>query len=568
MNSTKTLISFHPKMANYIHNDFASQILVNLAQAIFYTDLVGNVIYANRSCERYNISGYYGRNINQLPISPDLLDELEVMRQLAQTEQSVTRYLSLPGAVSANSVVQCHLLETDTKEPAGFAYMIEGVSAEEVRDQVLVTNLLENCEDMIYFKDMDSKFLCCSQSLADRVGAKSPEEMIGYSDFDYFRPECAQGFYDDEQNIIRSGIPLTGKAEAEPRLDGTVTWVTSSKMPLKGLSGETIGTFGISRDITENKRVELELEKTNKQLVYASRHAGMAEVATNVIHNVGNVLNSVNTSFSQVQKLSTRANIDNISKLAEMLQENIDQPNFLQSDPRGKKIPGYLEKLAEQLKNDRAGIEEELASTKRHLEHIKTIVAMQQQFATSSHIIEETNLTQLIEDAIAISSSSLLRHNISLVRDYEDVISASFDRHQVMQILVNLIRNAKHACQDTNRMDAQIKISVIVEDDSIEISIIDNGIGIAAENLTKLFNHGFTTKKHGHGFGLHSGANSAKAMGGSLSATSDGLGQGATFTLTLPVEQQDASKDSPAGDVQTQSTTGNSSADSPALISN
>ena len=412
-------------MTEYTHNDFASQILVNLSQAIFYTDLAGNVIYANGACERYNISDCYGQNIDQLPINTDLLSELQTMRQLAQSEQqSVTRYLSLPRAVASSSAVQCHLLVTKAGEPAGFAYMIEGVSAEQVRDRVLVTNLLENCEDMIYFKDMNSKFLCCSQSLANRLGAVSPEEMIGKCDFNYFTPECAETFYEDEQKIISSGVPVTGKAEPEPHLDGTTTWVTSSKMPLRNLSGETIGTFGISRDITEKKHFELELEKTNKKLVHASRQAGMAEVATNVIHNVGNVLNSVNTSFSQVQELSSRVNIENISKLATMLRENADQSGFLNNDKRGQQIPGYLEKVAEQMATDRAAIEDELDSTKRHLEHIKTIVAMQQQFATHSHVIEETNLAKLIEDAVAISSSSLVRHNISLVRDYEDQISA------------------------------------------------------------------------------------------------------------------------------------------------
>ena len=533
-------------MNNYIHHYFASQILGNLAEAIFYTDLAGQVIYANRACERYDISGCYGQNIDQLPVNSDLLDELQTMRQLALAEQlSVTRYLSLPRAATSNSAVHCLLLKSETDEDAGFAYVIEGVSAEQVRDQVLVTNLLDNCEDMIYFKDMNSKFLCCSQSLADRLGARSTEDMIGKCDFDFFTSECAQGFFEDEQAIIRSGVPVIGQAEREPRLDGTSTWVTSTKMPLRGLSGETIGTFGISRDITEKKQVELELEKTNKQLVHASRHAGMAEVATNVIHNVGNVLNSVNTSFSQIQELSSRANIDNLDKLAKMLEENSDQPNFLQDDLRGKQIPSYLKKVAEQMTTDRAAIEDELATTKRQLEHIKTIVAMQQQFATTSHLIEDANLSQLIEDAVAISSSSLIRHNISLIRDYEDCISVSVDQHQVMQILVNLIRNAKHACQDANQVNSQIKISVVKCSECIQILITDNGIGIAAENLTKLFNHGFTTKTNGHGFGLHSGANSAKAMGGSLVATSDGLGKGATFTLTLPIRKDQDSESLP-----------------------
>ena len=533
-------------MHSYIQNHFASQIVASLSQAIFCTDRTGKLTYANRACEGLDISGCFATNIDELPIEAGLLSKLEELKQVALTEnQSATSFISLEHVSTRNCAVHCHLLTNGTEEIVGFAYVIEGVSPEQVRDQVLVTNLLENCEDFIYFKDMNSRFLCCSQSLAKRLEAGSPDEMVGSCDHDYFSEECAEGFYNDEQEIIRTGKPMTAKSEPEPRCDGTVTWVMSSKMPLRGLNGEVIGTFGISRDITEQKRFEIELERTNKKLVNASRQAGMAEVATNVIHNVGNVLNSVNTSFYQVQEISTRTNIDNIEKLAVMLLENVDQPNFLRDDDRGKQIPNYLKMVAEQIATDRNEIEEELASTRRHLEHIKTIVAMQQKFATPSHVIEETNLAQLIEDAIVISSSSLIRHNISLVRDYSGKIVVWLDQHQVMQILVNLIRNAKHACQAAGNPNAQIKISVVQSAEKIQVVVKDNGIGIATDNLLKLFSHGFTTKKNGHGFGLHSGANCAKAMGGSLEATSEGIGHGATFTLTLPVEQKDV-KEIPA----------------------
>ena len=526
-------------MRNYIHNHFASQIVANATQAIFYTDPTGKLTYANQACEGLEITGCYEKNINQLPVDDSLLSKFEGLKQVALTEKTATGYISLEHVATRNCAVHCHLLTNETEEVAGFAYIIEGVSPEQVRDQVLVTNLLEHCEDMIYFKDLNSKFLCCSQSLAKRLKAGSPEEMVGRSDHDYFNPESAEGFYNDEQEIIHTGKPMTAKSEPEPRPDGTVKWVASSKMPLRGLNGEVIGTFGISRDITEQKRFEIELEKTNKKLVSASRQAGMAEVAINVIHNVGNVLNSVNTSFYQVQEISTRTKIENIEKLAAMLSENLDQPNFLRDDVRGKQIPNYLRMVAEQIATDRDEIEEELASTKRHLEHIKTIVAMQQQFATSSHVIEETNLTQVIEDAVVISSSSLIRHNINLVRDYPPNIMLQIDQHQVMQILVNLIRNAKHACQAAEHSDAQITISVVQKAEKVEVIVKDNGVGIAPDNLFKLFNHGFTTKKNGHGFGLHSGANCANAMGGSLEAASEGIGHGATFTLTLPVEQKE-----------------------------
>lgn len=537
-------------MSDFTHNKFTSQILSNLTQAIFYTDLSGKLTYANRACERFRISECYGQDIDQLSVDAGLLKSLQQLRELAQAEQqSVTSYLSLPEAASQYCAVHCHRLLDESDVVTGFAYVIEGVSPEQVRDRILVTNLLENCQDLIYFKDLDSKFLCCSQSLADRFEANSTEEMVGKCDFDYLNHDCSKGFYRDEQEIIRTGEPLIGQEEDEPHPDGTVTWVMTTKMPLRGLDGDIIGTFGISKDITQQKEFEIELEKTNKQLVHASRHAGMAEVATNVLHNVGNVLNSVNTSFSQVQEITSRTNLENIDKLADIIDENAQTPNFLQEDPRGKQISSYLKKFASQMTKDRTTIEKELTSTKRHLEHIKTIVAMQQQFATSSQMFVETNLCDLLEDAVSISSSSLIRHNISLVREYSEDVSAWVDRHQVLQILVNLIRNAKHACQAANHSDLQIRISVNQSEEATNISITDNGIGIAPENLLNLFNHGFTTKENGHGFGLHSGANCAKSMGGSLVASSEGLGHGATFTLSLPVHQNEASANQPTDDI-------------------
>ena len=159
-------------MHNYIHNHFASQIVASATQAIFYTDYAGTLTYANCACEGLHISGCYGKNISQLAISDNLLSKLEELKQIALLEKnSATSFISLEHVATRNCAVHCHLLTNESEEVVGFAYVIEGVSPEQVRDQVLVTNLLENCEDLIYFKDMNSKFLCCSQSLAKRLNA-------------------------------------------------------------------------------------------------------------------------------------------------------------------------------------------------------------------------------------------------------------------------------------------------------------------------------------------------------------------------------------------------------------
>ena len=112
----------------------------------------------------------------------------------------------------------------------------------------------------------------------------------------------------------------------------------------------------------------------------------------------------------------------------------------------------------------------------------------------------------------------------------------SMDKHKVLQILVNLIRNAKYAMDATARRDKRLTVSIRLNPENfVELSVTDNGIGISRDNLTRIFSHGFTTKRDGHGFGLHSGAIAAREMGGRLYARSDGANQGATFILELPL---------------------------------
>jgi C4-dicarboxylate-specific signal transduction histidine kinase len=153
----------------------------------------------------------------------------------------------------------------------------------------------------------------------------------------------------------------------------------------------------------------------------------------------------------------------------------------------------------------------------------------------------------LVEDALRINATSFDRHHIELVREFEKhTPTVCVDRHKVLQILINLLRNAKHAMEPKTEGSRRLSIRVAAAGPAaVKITVLDNGIGIPAENMTKIFNHGFTTKKEGHGFGLHSGANAAREMGGSLTARSEGPGKGAEFTLELPTAARGA-KEKPA----------------------
>jgi len=178
----------------------------------------------------------------------------------------------------------------------------------------------------------------------------------------------------------------------------------------------------------------------------------------------------------------------------------------------------------------------ELEALRKNAGHIKDIVATQQSYAKVVGVTETIEVTELVEDALRVNMEALARHDVRLVREFAPGLPAiSVDKHKVLQILVNLIRNAKHACDDAARDDKRLTVRVANGEGKLKISVIDNGVGIARENLTRIFNHGFTTRKNGHGFGLHSGALAAKELGGALLAMSDGPGKGATFTLELPV---------------------------------
>jgi C4-dicarboxylate-specific signal transduction histidine kinase len=143
-------------------------------------------------------------------------------------------------------------------------------------------------------------------------------------------------------------------------------------------------------------------------------------------------------------------------------------------------------------------------------------------------------VTELVEDALRLNASALEQDRVGIIRQYDAAPVIGVDKHKVLQILLNLIRNAKYACEQSHRTDKELTVRVTQGDDRVWIAVSDNGVGIPAENLTRIFAHGFTTRKDGHGFGLHSGALVAKEMGGALNVRSEGRDKGATFTLELP----------------------------------
>jgi signal transduction histidine kinase len=177
----------------------------------------------------------------------------------------------------------------------------------------------------------------------------------------------------------------------------------------------------------------------------------------------------------------------------------------------------------------------EIASLQENVDHIRAVVTMQQTYATAASMAEPLDPAQLMEDALRIKTNKLGRDAIHVERVFQPTGPVRAEKAKVLQILINLISNARQACVEGGAAKKVITLGIETSGSNVRFRVQDNGIGIAPENLTRIFGHGFTTKANGHGFGLHSAANAAKEMKGSLTAVSLGQGAGATFVLELPL---------------------------------
>jgi signal transduction histidine kinase len=307
-------------------------------------------------------------------------------------------------------------------------------------------------------------------------------------------------------------------------------------------------TWELREQVKAKEKALAQLAETQQLLMDVSRKSGMAEVATGVLHNVGNVLNSVNVSANLVAEQLRHARFNSISRLADLLREHQhDLPRFLVNDPRGQRVPSYLQSLGLHLEQQQTQLVEELRQLVQNVEHIKQIVSMQQNYARVAGIIETLPMASVVEDALRITESGMVRAGISVLREFEPVPPASVDKHRTLQILVNLLRNARQALEADPKPEKQARVRIRRHGTHrVQVQVVDNGVGIRRENLTRIFSHGFTTKKDGHGFGLHLSALAATEMGGSLTVESAGPGLGACFTLELPLPAESPAAVNPA----------------------
>jgi PAS domain S-box-containing protein len=288
------------------------------------------------------------------------------------------------------------------------------------------------------------------------------------------------------------------------------------------------------RDITERQRMRAQLQA---QLVEASRLAGRSDVATAVLHNVGNVLNSVNVSVTLVNDIIANSKTNNLAKIAELIAEHRDDfARFVREDRRGQKLPEYLAQLSTAVERDKAMVVTELQSLLRNIGHINAIVSSQQSHVKPGGAVETFEVHELLDDALKLSAGSGDGNAVEIIREVDALPSLQLDRHKALQILTNMLVNAHDAVMARKAGDRRIVVCARRgAEGKLEVEVEDNGCGIDPKNLDQIFQLGFTTKADGHGLGLHFSACAARELNGNLTARSAGVGAGASFLLVLPL---------------------------------
>ena len=435
-------------------------------------------------------------------------------------------------------------------EWAGFLAAVDSAYAEFVVDRELMERSMELSSQELL--EANSEIRAIFQAIPDRVfrldhkgtilsvtggtgGERLQQELLGRGIQDGWLNHSGDGVAEVLRRVIDEKSMIS--IEYSEGAKGLESFHEVRLVPL--LQNQIVG---IARDITKRKNAEAKLEQMHKQLADASRLAGMAEIANNVLHNVGNVLNSVNISAGMIGAKLRDSKDQGLARVVQLLNEhNTDLGDFFSHDAKGKALPGYLNKLVAALAAEKDSIAIELESLTKSIDHIKDIVATQQSYSGATSLIEAVQIEELLEDAVRINAAAMARQRITIIKEYAPVPALLLDKHRVLQILTNLVGNAWQAMEGAPDRPHQITLCTQIcgpaTEPRLRIRIEDNGQGIAPENLAKLFTHGFTTRKEGHGFGLHSCALAAKEMQGTLTAHSSGTDQGAAFTLELPVNR-------------------------------
>ncbi len=397
-------------------------------------------------------------------------------------------------------------------------------------DELIAQKLLSRIEDGFRFKndrDRAKAYAMLSNDARTALHLQIGQQALDQAPKD----ELPKQMLDSIDRLSRD-LPLNRRIELLNLVSQLLA--LDSNCPTPATTGPSADEEALHEEVD---RLNGELKRVINESVQLTHQASKAELATSVLHNVGNVLNSISVTAELLRQKINKSSIGTLPRVVDLINAHVDDIGaYLTEDPKGKLLPEYFQKLCETTAAEHATITSHAKSLIKLVEHIKTIIVVQQNYAKTAGLTEWVCLRDTIEDAIRVNEIGFRRTDVIVETSYIDNPRIQTNKQKVVHILVNLLNNAKYAASINERNDGRVSIQLHQpRPDCVRIDIVDNGVGIAHEHLNKLFTHGFTTKKEGHGFGLHSAYVAAEQLGGTLTGYSDGVNRGATFTLELPI---------------------------------
>lgn len=498
--------------------------------------------------------GTFGISKNVTPLKKL---EVEVKRQ---NDQLITKQEELQQTIAAMHQIQLELQ----------------------REKSLMDALLNNLPDAVYFKDTDSKFIKVSKSMVKLFNLEKPEELYGKSDFDFFTEEHALPAYKSEQEIIKTKRPIIGIVEKDTFKDGGERYVSTTKMPLINGKGEVIGTFGISRDITQIKQMELEIRERNEQLkaqreeLKATNEELKAQeeelrVANEELKSQEEELRVANEELAEQTKILTE-NERNLQTQQERLREINEElklasqykSEFLANMSHELRTPlNSLLILSKLLGSNKKGnlTEDQLKSVniihksgKDLLDLINEILDLSKIEAGKmtyhfNHTPTSEIKSEIIQNFGPVAESKGLTLEVNQAGDFPKVIFT--DKQRLMQIIKNLLSNAfKFTSTGGVKVNLGTTPSTIKltnpdlrHENTCFVAVEDSGVGIPRSKVNDIFEafhqaDGSISRKYGGtGLGLSISKQLTRVLGGEIHVEST-EGKGSVFTVYLPLDSK------------------------------
>ena len=532
-------IYFNGSVIGTVHIGLSKKNLIHSTKLVLYKQILGNIfiilflstciyfVFRFNTLKPIQLLTDASQRISQGNL--DMLIEINTKDELGVLSKSFNQMIKKlkesneKNEFSANQLQELnktleHRVKTRTRE----------LEESEARIQAVINNMGEG---VITFNEQ------CELTSANMAAKKIFQLEESLPKTTYISDLFGTQFDDmDETMLIRGRCQIECKGM---RSNGTIVPIEVT-LTTMNIADEKIRVC-LVRDISQRVEAQLQLDKVQKQLVESAHKSGMAEMAVGVLHNIGNILNSVSLSAEEITRVVSRSKIQGLNKANDLLKQHIENvSDFITNDERGKKLPEYYLKLGEALDEENKKIMSEVHTLTEKTVMMKEVISTQQEYAKAESLIQSVDISSLIEDAIKVQSAALSRSGVNINRDFEDGLHCEVHKSKLLQVITNLIKNSNDAMKhnDDHNKTKELLVKTSSDESYVQIEVLDNGSGIDTKNIKKIFSHGFTTKNDGHGFGLHASANAMTEMNGKIEVQSDGLQKGSRFTISIPMQYQ------------------------------